>query len=1130
MEFRQMALVEREAELRILNRELVGAAAKRGGLVVLSGEPGIGKTSLLRELGVQAESAGFRVLHVLSSPQHVSDQDVLWQRIWRGLRTMASADGVVAASASPWRSAEHHVNGHVDGYIGDLGTAELPDGQSSAVLSASILRLLDAVSQNCPLLVAIDDTHYADERSLELLEFLSHSASCLPVLIVSACRSCALARGSQSHGVVEVLAACGKVVDIGPLAEDAAAQLLGRITNLKLDRHLVALVCQLTGGNPRFILECEPIVGDLYRMTRRGSSKVGIRVPTAIRLAIKDRIRPLSSEAKQVLDVGALFPNGFSSHLISEVADLDENETHSALMELQSAGLVRAMTDRTYDCAHGFTKELLYRELSVPRRSYLHRRIASALEAHDSPYGGANAAQIVHHLTCSGEPRLVDRAIRYAQAAGKELVSIREFSMAAELYSLVINSIDAEPSCDIGEKCRILLALGAVQREIGQIENAQRSFCRAAGLAQDRGDKESLVRIALGMPDAGWPLSESPNEVAIMLAEQSLNWVADNSSEKMLLIGRLAAELSYFKDRYSRSEALVNEAEQIERRLTLGNDRAILELGGLRDRLLRRPDLLELRLSNADQTIDLARRTGHNDALFIAFLAKTSSLLEIGDMASADLHFGLLRQTAALEKRPKYRVVLLSVGAAQAVREGKMQHSFDLCGEAREVAKRDSLESLADRLWPSVVFSMREQGRMAELLPIAERATEAQSHAYTPRALLCWLLFELDRVAQASAYLDCLAEGLETTLKQAPYPLATAALMGDVSAGLKILSYATTLYEYLLPFKDRYVIVGPTLTSFGSVSRYLGNLALALSMENEAIAHFEEALNLERKARDRPSAAYSQVALAKALVLRRAPGDLNRAGEILTVAAGEAAELEMHALAAHITSLGTTSEKDPNGASARIGSLQGATLDNKPDAAIDSSSPIITLSPCASLRQKEVGWVLTFEGYTARLKELRGLTFIAYLLSRPNEAINTIELTYLGKLDGVSVNGVVSSDLGPMLDENAKRAYRNRVRELKEELEEARASANEEVALELEEELCFITREIARGVGLFGRDRRTGSDAERARVRVTNSIKFAIAKIAECQPTIGSYLQKTIRTGASCSYIPERGAEIVWEL
>ena len=133
-------------------------------------------------------------------------------------------------------------------------------------------------------------------------------------------------------------------------------------------------------------------------------------------------------------------------------------------------------------------------------------------------------------------------------------------------------------------------------------------------------------------------------------------------------------------------------------------------------------------------------------------------------------------------------------------------------------------------------------------------------------------------------------------------------------------------------------------------------------MDNEAIAHLEEALNFERKARDSPSAAYSQVALAKALLLRQSPGDRTRAEEILALAAGEAVELEMHALAAQITELGTTSEKTPNEVSARIGSLQRTTVENQTDHALDRSIPIIASFPSASLRQKDVGWELTFQG------------------------------------------------------------------------------------------------------------------------------------------------------------------------
>ena len=136
---------------------------------------------------------------------------------------------------------------------------------------------------------------------------------------------------------------------------------------------------------------------------------------------------------------------------------------------------------------------------------------------------------------------------------------------------------------------------------------------------------------------------------------------------------------------------------------------------------------------------------------------------------------------------------------------------------------------------------------MAELLPVGDRTSEAQSHSSLPRALLCWLLFEVDHLAEARAHLDYLAEEF-VTLKQSPYSLATAALLGDVSAGLKILPHVGAVYDWLLPFKSRYVILGATLTSFGSVSRYLGKLALALSRYNQAVAHFEDAINFDGKA------------------------------------------------------------------------------------------------------------------------------------------------------------------------------------------------------------------------------------------------------------------------------------------
>ena len=149
------------------------------------------------------------------------------------------------------------------------------------------------------------------------------------------------------------------------------------------------------------------------------------------------------------------------------------------------------------------------------------------------------------------------------------------------------------------------------------------------------------------------------------------------------------------------------------------------------------------------------------------------------------------------------------------------------------------------------------------------------------------------------------------------------------------------------------------------------------------------------------------------------------------------------------------------------------------------------------MRQKADGWELTFQGHIFQLEEIRGLTLIAHLLSRPNEAINARELAFLGKNDNQMATGAPSSDLGPVLDENAKRAYRARVQELQEEMERARSSGDEEGALTIEQSFVSSPAKLREASGCLDAIAEIASDAERARVRVTNSIKFAIGKIAE---------------------------------
>jgi tetratricopeptide (TPR) repeat protein len=1126
-----MPLVGREGQLRTAELALASAASGEGGVVVLSGEPGIGKTSLLREMGLRAEVQGFASVYGRCLPQHLPYQDLIWQRIWRGLSEKHSYQGTVSAAPAALHPPALEPNGLLSRY------PHTEHGQSVAARFDLILDLLERVSGASPLLVCVDDIHYADEASLKLLGFLSHSLDRLPVLFALTYSSFELSSRPEARWLIELIEARGRGVEIGPLDEDATSQLLHYVTGLTPDDRIVRYVRHLTGGNARFTLECGAILGDLNAARPRISSNYEVRIPSAVRVAIKEWLKPLSVEAMKILEVGTVFPQGFDPQLVLEAADLNEADLQAGIAELEGKGLIRFTTHHNYAFTHGFTRELLYREISVARRYYLHCRIATALETHDPHEVKGNARQIAEHLMRSGEPQMIKRAIRYAQFAARHFASVRAFAKAAEMYSTAINAIESQDMLDSGELCGMLIALGETQREAGEVQSAQQSFCRAARLAQDLADMERLVQVALGMPELGWPFADTPNGVALMLAQKSLaSQAGGDSSERALLTARVGAEVSYLKGQRQRSEFLFAEAVDLESRLPRRSESIMLRINYLRDHILRRPELVQERLVNADRVIGIARKTGENHALLVSTFAKMCAFFELGNTGLAESELALMEQAATLAGHPAYRVVMLNLRAAWALHQGRLKLAEELCNEARQLGTVNCLGSLADRYWPCLILPLREENRLAELVPVAERTYGAQPGSFADRALLCWLAFELGDMAQAGSHLELLAAEEFADLKQGPYPLSAAALLADVCAGLKNVAYAAALYEFLLPFKNHQVIVEAAFTPFGSVSRYLGKLALAFSNYDQAVAHFEEAFELERRTGGRTWAVYSLLDLAKSLLIRGRPGDSKRAAELGRTAGAEAENLEMHRLAKDI---GELSDSD---ASSGAGLNGGSDLNGRPGCgdcgatykvpsdAIGRSSPAVASQSCARLRREGRSWELTFQGRTTRLKELRGLTLIAHLLSRPNQSIHTLELASLGKNGEVMAERRSSSDLGPVLDDNAKQAYRARLRELHTDLDQARSSGNEQSGLKIEEELRFLTREIARAVGLFGRDRKTGSDAERARVRATNSIKFAITKIADNQPVLASYLQRTIRTGASCCYIPESSADIAWDL
>ena len=181
-------------------------------------------------------------------------------------------------------------------------------------------------------------------------------------------------------------------------------------------------------------------------------------------------------------------------------------------------------------------------------------------------------------------------------------------------------------------------------------------------------------------------------------------------------------------------------------------------------------------------------------------------------------------------------------------------------------------------------------------------------------------------------------------------------------------------------------------------------------------------------------------------------------------------------------------------------------------------------------------WSLEFEGRTVRVRDLKGMHYLARLLAHPGREFHALDLVAAESVGVARSKSSLTSELprtalgdaGAMLDARAKSAYRRRLAEIEDDIGHARAVGDTDRESQADSERDFLVRELSRAVGLGGRDRRAASASERARVGVTRAIRYAVARIGEHHPLLGEHLNLAIRTGTYCGYFPDRRALAAW--
>ncbi|MGH2547329.1 MAG: hypothetical protein ACRDHJ_10685, partial [Actinomycetota bacterium] len=421
----------------------------------------------------------------------------------------------------------------------------------------------------------------------------------------------------------------------------------------------------------------------------------------------------------------------------------------------------------------------------------------------------------------------------------------------------------------------------------------------------------------------------------------------------------------------------------------------------------------------------------------------------------------------------------------------------------------------------------REQGRLAELEQDRRRALDEYPGYRCFRVMLMLSLSELGEVDDARRMFERFAESGFDLPKDNEW-LANLTLLAEVAEALDDRERAPVLYELLAPYAGLVALIASEV-SLGPVFRPLGILATLMGEHEAAARHFQAGVAMCERMEARPWLARTQYHYARMLAGRGGDGDRERAAELLADALSTCRRLGMVALAGRISA----ALEGPQAPGPIVPAASPMPTGALPEA--DQREP----AGAAIFRREGEYFSIAYDGDSFRLKDSKGLRYLAHLLANPGREVHALDVVVHGEggperprpgpapePDVVAADGSAEE----VIDGRAREEYRRRLRELQEDIDQAEGFGDAERAARAREEMEFLAGELARATGLGGRPRKVASAAERARVNVTKAIRVARDRIREHSPALDRHLQATLHTGTFCSYTPDPRASASWDV
>jgi hypothetical protein len=822
-----------------------------------------------------------------------------------------------------------------------------------------------------------------------------------------------------------------------------------------------------------------------------------------------------------VLSAAAVVGREFDLSLVGPACELPVERVLDALSEAVALGVAEEPgTAGRYRFSHSLMREELYDRLPIPARTQLHQRVGEAIERQYGSGAGAHVAELARHFAEAAAAGEAAKALAYARLAGERAMGMHAYEGAAAEYRRALHALRFAGPDEAG-RCELLLRLGAAQARAGEYQQAKESCLQAAEIARRLGAPEQLARAALGFGERQVEGGLVNRQLVALLREALDGLGPQDSPLRARLLARLSAEFA-FSDETEVMGPLSLEAVAMARRL--GDPAALRTAVDARWMAVWGPDGLEERIALAAEILRLAQESGDRELELEGHAHQAASSLESGDARA--LQADIAAHARLTEELPMAtpRWAATTMRALQALLHGSFDDAERLANEALslEPGRPNAMFTYIDQM----ALLRWEQGRLGELRDQWQGVVDQFPRAEFARAWLALADAELGHRDDARRGLRSLAEQLPQRPRDGIW-LGAVALTSMLAAHLNDPQAAGRLDPLLLPYA-RHVVAFTAphpVVCLGSASFYQGLLATVNSRWTEAAGHFEAAIATHERLEAGPLLARTLHAYARMLLARGQAIDRGRALGLLDRALATADALGMAAVAEGIRALqaaqaGRPEPAEPVAAEAAAGTASGNLF-----------------------RREGEYWTISYAGAVVRLKDSKGLRHLARLLAHPGREFHAVDLE---AADGTAVREVSVGpggragggelvaradlgDAGVMLDATAKAAYQARLSELEAELEEAEGFNDPARAATARQEMEFLVAELARAVGLGGRDRRAASHAERARLNVTRAIRAAMANLARANPALGRHLAATVRTGRYCSYTPDPRAPITWQ-